>query len=140
MEEKKCTQCGKILPITEFHWRNKAKGQRRSECKYCHNKHMNQKNAENRATIQNLKKETVCQKCGESRWYLLDYHHIDPTTKKNTVARLTIHSSLENALEEIDKCIPLCSNCHREFHYFEKEKNISLLEYLNLTPLELKNF
>lgn len=33
---KICTKCGKELPIEEFNWRNKVKGTRRSECKYCH--------------------------------------------------------------------------------------------------------
>lgn len=32
--------------------------------------------------------------------------------------------------EEITKCIPLCANCHREFHYLEKEENITLNKFL----------
>ena len=40
MEYKTCTKCGKTLPITDFNWRNKAKGTRRSECKYCHSDYM----------------------------------------------------------------------------------------------------
>jgi len=34
-------------------------------------------------------------------------------------------------LKEIEKCILLCSNCHREFHYFEKVNKITIQEYLN---------
>lgn len=41
-----------------------------------------------------------------------------------------IHSSLQDALIEIDKCIPLCANCHREFHYLNTTNNLSLEEYL----------
>lgn len=41
-----------------------------------------------------------------------------------------VHSSLSKTLEEIEKCIPLCANCHREFHYLEKENNITIDEYL----------
>ena len=41
-----------------------------------------------------------------------------------------IHSSLQDALVEINKCIPLCANCHREFHYLNRETGITLEEYL----------
>lgn len=37
MTTKICTKCKLELPIEEFHWRNKAAGTRRSECKKCHN-------------------------------------------------------------------------------------------------------
>lgn len=130
IETKICTQCGRKLPVTEFHWRNKAKGTRRSECRECHNRYMSNKNAENRMAIQQLKKAVCCAKCGEQRWYLLDYHHIDPTSKKDKVSELMLHSSLKDALNEIDKCIPLCANCHREFHYLNRETGITLEEYL----------
>jgi len=61
----------------------------------------------------------------------LDFHHIDPSNKIDTVAKLNTHSSMEATWEEVEKCICLCSNCHREFHYFKKEQNISIEEYLN---------
>lgn len=44
METKICSKCGKELPLNEYHWRDKAKGIRRAECKYCHNKAMSIKN------------------------------------------------------------------------------------------------
>ena len=50
-----CSKCKKELPVEDFHWRNKSKGTRRSECKYCHNTYMNEKNNNNRSVIQNLK-------------------------------------------------------------------------------------
>ena len=40
---KICTKCGKELLIEEFNWRNKTKGTRRSECKYCHTQYMRDK-------------------------------------------------------------------------------------------------
>ena len=43
IETKVCTKCHKELPITDFNWRNKEKGTRRSECKYCHSNYMKQK-------------------------------------------------------------------------------------------------
>lgn len=130
-QTKICTQCHRELPLDQFHWRNKARGTRRSECKDCHNAHMNQRNAQNRLFIHELKKQQCCAKCGETRWYLLDYHHVDPTIKENTIARLMVHSNQQAVLKEIDKCILLCSNCHREFHYFNEQQGITLEEYLN---------
>ena len=39
-------------------------------------------------------------KCGESRGHLLDYHHLDPSTKENTIARLTSNTSSVQKIEE----------------------------------------
>ena len=70
-------------------------------------------------------------KCGEKRSYLLDFHHLDPTQKDSTVARLTSSSSSKQRIQdEIDKCIVLCANCHREFHYLEQNNGITIEEYL----------
>ena len=35
METKKCSRCGRELPIAEFNWENKAKGKRQSMCRSC---------------------------------------------------------------------------------------------------------
>ena len=132
MDTKICTKCGKELPLTDFHWRNKAKGIKRSECKYCHNDYMNQKNAQNREIVHNLKQNSCCAKCGENRWYVLDYHHLNPEEKEATIARLTSNKyKLEDIQKEVNKCIVLCANCHREFHHFEKQNNLTIFEYLN---------
>ena len=78
-----------------------------------------------------MKSEQSCAKCGETRGYVLDYHHIDPTQKDNTIARMTSNKyKIESILSEIEKCVVLCSNCHREFHHFNNINGISLEEYL----------
>lgn len=38
---------------------------------------------------------------------------------------------MDKVLEEIEKCIVLCANCHREFHYLENKEHITIQEYLN---------
>ena len=38
--------------------------------------------------------------------------------------------SFKTMKKEIEKCIVLCNNCHSEFHYLEREKNITIQEYL----------
>lgn len=131
MDTKICSKCGKEFPITDFNWRDKKKGTRRSECKYCHCEYMKQKYQEKKQVVQQLKAESKCAKCGESRGYVLDYHHIDPTQKENTIARMTSnYYSLDRVHKEIEKCVCLCSNCHREFHHFEETQGMTIFEYL----------
>ena len=121
METKVCTKCGRELPIDQFNWRDKTKGTRRSECKECHCSYMKKKYQEKKQIVQDLKAQDKCAKCGDDRGYVLDYHHVDPNQKLDTIARMTSnYYSLENVAKEIDKCICLCSNCHREFHYFNR--------------------
>ena len=45
------------------------------------------------------------------------FHHIDPNEKDFCISRLfTGHYSLIRIKKELQKCICLCSNCHRKEH------------------------
>ena len=132
METKICTKCGKELSIEEFNFRNKAAGTRRSECKYCHSAYMKEQYRKKKELVQDIKSERKCAKCGENRGYCLDFHHLDPTKKDNTVARLTSNNyRLDKVYEEIEKCIVLCANCHREFHFLEENEKLTIEQYLS---------
>jgi hypothetical protein len=37
------------------------------------------------------------------------------------VSDLSAKGQLKKMWEEIEKCIPLCANCHRIYHWMEKE-------------------
>lgn len=132
METKVCTKCGKELPIEEFNWRSKAAGTRRSECKHCQSAYMKAQYHKKKEIVQSMKAEAKCAKCGESRGYVLDYHHIDPTTKEASIARITSNTyRLDGVLDEIKKCVVLCANCHREFHYLQgQQSELTLQQYL----------
>ena len=131
METKICTKCGRELPIDYFYWRDKKAGRRRSECKQCHNGYVKQKYQERKENIDDLKSSLKCAKCGDDRSYVLDFHHKDPKEKDNTISRLTAHqASKERLNQELQKCICLCANCHREFHYLEIQNGLTLDEYL----------
>lgn len=137
MEEKKiCSKCKRELPLSQFNWRDKKKGTYRADCKECHSSYMKIKYQKKKETIQELKAQCKCAKCGDNRGYVLDYHHIDPEEKETTIARLTSNCyELDKVYDEIKKCIVLCSNCHREFHYLNNKDSFFTLEnYLN-SPL-----
>ncbi len=58
-----------------------------------------------------------CTKCGYDKCFAaLEFHHIDPKEKKAKVSDFWQKCITKERIEEIDKTITLCSNCHREFH------------------------
>lgn len=65
--------------------------------------------------------KTDCAKCGESRRYLIDFHHVIPSRKSFEVSQTTGRDFSEIE-EEAKKCVCLCANCHREFHYIYGRK------------------
>lgn len=76
-----------------------------------------------------------CQKCGEQRLYLIQFHHVDPSEKEFDVSTNISYKKRELCEEEVKKCVCLCSNCHDEFHYFygahPEDPVNALKEYLN---------
>jgi hypothetical protein len=57
------------------------------------------------------------EKCGYNKYIgALDFHHLDPNKKDFGVSAKGYTYSWENVKKELDKCIMLCSNCHREVH------------------------
>ena len=52
--------------------------------------------------------------------------------KENIVARMISNNyTLDSVFDEIEKCIVLCANCHREFHYLNKRNpDLTLEAYL----------
>ncbi len=74
-----------------------------------------------RKIVEKIKKNLSCSSCGESRYWLLDFHHTDPSKKEIRVSAMKSYKK-EKILEEIDKCEVLCANCHRDLHYKEKSK------------------
>ena len=138
MNTKICTKCKKELPLTSFY--SRGNGKYRSECKECHRSYVKTQYHKRKDEINNLKKQCVCQKCGEKRFYLLDFHHVNPEIKDDTIAKMASNRNrMEDIQKEIDKCVILCSNCHREFHYLEREKGITLKDYIDLSEFEKKS-
>lgn len=60
-----------------------------------------------------------CERCGYDRCIeALEFHHLDPNEKDFGISSQTI--SWSRIETELDKCIMLCSNCHREEHALQK--------------------
>ena len=57
-----------------------------------------------------------CEKCGYDKYIgALDFHHLDPKEKDFSISN-KLGCSWNKIKKELDKCILVCSNCHREIH------------------------
>lgn len=146
METQNCSICKTKYPSTlEYFGKHNVRGLD-TYCKSCRHKRQKEyyyKNKEKmmsqsrdwkkaqRQRINEYKDSQCCVKCGESRNWLLDFHHPDPKEKEFQISQGERYK-WEKVKKEIDKCIVLCSNCHRDFHYQEKETGISIKEYVHL--------
>lgn len=58
-----------------------------------------------------------CQVCGYSKCpQALDVHHRDPSKKNFGIAAKGYTRSWEAIKKELDLCVLICANCHREIH------------------------
>jgi hypothetical protein len=135
--KKVCYNCKEEKDISEFHKNPKKKDGVNSTCKDCrriyHKEHYENNKTEylsnhkrrkivHRTWLDDYKKALVCEICNEDRWWVLDFHHIDPKHKDIAVGTAVNKGwSIERIKNEISKCKILCSNCHRDFHYQEKQ-------------------
>lgn len=71
-----------------------------------------------------------CSKCGyDKNVAALHFHHLKEKIFSIDTSNLQ-HKSLESIMNEVDKCILLCANCHTEEHHpsFSKENVRTLAE------------
>lgn len=60
-----------------------------------------------------------CCVCGYNRCIAaLDFHHKDPLLKDSTIKDM-LHYGWKRVEKELEKCILVCANCHRELHWRE---------------------
>lgn len=58
-----------------------------------------------------------CEKCGYCKCSAaLEFHHKNPEEKEFAIGK-TRSQSRKRIQPELDKCMLLCSNCHKEIHY-----------------------
>jgi 5-methylcytosine-specific restriction endonuclease McrA len=58
-----------------------------------------------------------CERCGYGRCIeALEFHHVNSAAKDFNVSQRGYTRSWKRVVEELDKCMMLCANCHREIH------------------------
>lgn len=115
---KKCEICGKDFIIQGF-------GQIRR--KYCFECSPSTNNPTSKTQAMKRKiiemKGGKCERCGYNKCFdALEFHHLDPSTKDFRLANTGGVPSFERYLEEANKCILLCANCHREEHWRQRHE------------------
>ena len=145
---KHCKKCNTTKPLTKEYWHKRKSHHTGWEfyCKECIHKTTRNYYKDNtekmkgqslewkrnqRQKINEYKDPLSCKKCGESRNHLLDFHHINPDKKLFQISQGEAHS-WPKVKKEIDKCMVLCSNCHRDFHHLSKKTRILVEDYVSL--------
>jgi hypothetical protein len=146
---KKCGKCGIYKAFSDF---NKRSGTSRlaSYCRICHAAYIKRHYTQNksyyrakaktsRATFRKwydeLKSHLQCERCGENHPATLDFHHKDGREKEESVAVIVVRcESRRLVLKEIEKCVVLCSNCHRILHH-EERRSRGVVDALQIPSL-----
>lgn len=140
MNTKLCTDCRETLPLDQFSKNKQKKDGLNYRCKTCQRTYFKNHYQNNKqyyidkaseqtdkflAIIEDVKQDKLkggCSVCGIYHPAILDFHHTDPTKKDFTIAKSRTKSK-EKFLKELDKCIVLCSNCHRILHWRERQQS-----------------
>lgn len=128
---KICNTCTVEKSISEFRKDSTTTDGRRGECKGCSRLYHKSRyvelygdkaRARNRERYQlfseritQIKAQKGCYYCIETEPVCLEFHHLDPS-QKDFVLSGGATRSWNKIVAEIDKCIVLCSNCHKKVH------------------------
>jgi len=127
-KQKKCKVCKEIkdFPSGFFRTGRKTLGGKEimtAKCKTCIYKETNKRRKETTAWINEHKEKQQCKKCGYSREthesfvpQALEFHH--PQGNKDFAIGEAASRGMgkQRILNEISKCVILCSRCHTEIH------------------------
>ena len=126
----KCIRCEEEKTLVNFSKQNSNHTGYRNYCKKCDGIIRKEKRDKLRKEVNAFKEEKKCKKCGESRFFVLDFHHVNPKDKEENISRLIASGVPKKIWAEIDKTEVLCRNCHQAFHYLERTEGLTLEEYL----------
>lgn len=115
-----CDICNKRFPATDEYF-NKPFGQLGKTCKICAEEVADLERLKNREQwklILHRRGLDFCGSCGYNRCSsALELHHVNPLDKEANIGSFYNRQPTEEMIKELDKCICLCANCHRELHY-----------------------
>jgi hypothetical protein len=129
--EKTCCNCKLTLPIDNFKVKKRETGSLQSQCVTCQKEYRRKHYLANkrkyiekarvwtgnlRVWWKEYKAQFACTICGEKHPACIQFHHPNDD-KEDTVSRLVMNGCKVRVLKEIEKCIPLCANCHAKEHW-----------------------
>ena len=133
MRTKICSTCGKEKKVNQFHKHPMGRLGRASKCKDCRlqynrkyvREHKDLARKWKRDWYRKVKQQAVeykgsqCSVCGYDKCMAaLEFHHLNPDEKDfNITQNIRKSTTLDSIKKELDKCILVCANCHREAHY-----------------------
>ncbi len=113
--EKHCPKCNRIKSLDEFYTVSGPK-LFYAYCKDCSRNLVVKHNNIFKALCIDYK-GGKCILCGYCKCdSALEFHHIDPTKKDFSISNSNKRELTEGIKQELDKCVLLCANCHREVH------------------------
>jgi 5-methylcytosine-specific restriction endonuclease McrA len=126
---KQCGRCKQEKNLNSFSWKNQEKNLLQSYCRECNKKNLKcfyennrnkflERNKTRKILIRKLVFEFLqthpCVDCGEKDPIVLEFDHVNPSTKTQNISRMVIEGYSWKSIEkEIKKCQILCSNCHK---------------------------
>ena len=115
-ETKVCARCKEEKSEDDFQWKTAIRKQ--SYCRPCFNAYTVER--WNKRKLEAIEyKGGKCLDCGNVfPYFVYDFHHLDPNEKEMGWEKMR-KVSKERLYAELDKCVLLCSNCHRIRHYAE---------------------
>lgn len=137
MLTKICATCKQDKNIDAFNRNKQTKDGYQRQCRKCHKKYKDNHYLDNKekyiekakrnkkkalAKALEWKSQFQCSRCSENHIATLEFHHLDPTQKDLEVSTAIYRGwGLDAIKKEADKCIVLCSNCHKKLHYEQKQ-------------------
>jgi len=131
-KQKRYSRCGIEAPESDFPWKDRARGLRRTWCRSCQRAYAHDHYLTNidlykakahkaspgdrkrlRMLVTDYLKVNPCVDCGETDASVLEFDHRDPILKRMAVSRLVSSAGWPTVEREIAKCDVRCANCHR---------------------------
>ena len=153
-----CSKCEKFLSFNDFYKNKTTPTGYGSSCKNCSASYVQSRKPIRKSYYKqknSLQKKkfvilfgAMCQRCGYCEFISgLDFHHIEKTTKQYD-PRSIIYTAKDDdeKLNELDKCVLLCANCHRGYETgewkaeFVKQKIGWAIKSHWLTPQEKTDY
>ena len=131
VNSKFCNKCGILKTVSSYNKNKQCSLGVVGTCKSCENERVTQWYRDNRSRRQDAANKRnrerkklmakhfggCCKDCGVSYpQYVYEFHHTDPKQKDVNPSK-ALSWSEERMWKELNKCVMLCSNCHKIRHH-----------------------